>query len=307
MLEAANRLVQPLGIFTISAIICACSAPQLSDDVPAAYLADTHSYVMQSAVTGRTYQVSIALPRGYGASSVAYPVLYALDANGEFGIVVETARFLQLQNLVPELVVVGIGYPVGHYFDATGLRAKDLTPTEDLAYEAWVSRERPNQIAPDGTGGAPAFLQFLTDELIPSVESEYRVSTDRGLFGHSFGGLFSFYAMLHGEGAFRRFIIASPAFWWGDRVSFAHEAAYAEANRSLPARAFFSVGLLEPEDVPDAPWGEYISNLLEMVAVLEDRDYEGLEFTSETYPDELHTSVLPIAVTRGLRFIYSRE
>jgi len=92
-------------VVAIGVVAATCSpGPKGPDDqstraalTPPAYVAGTESRVMTSSKTGRPYQVSVALPRGYEASSASYPVLYALDANGEFGIVVETARLLQLE------------------------------------------------------------------------------------------------------------------------------------------------------------------------------------------------------------------
>jgi len=42
---------------------------------PPAYLAGTTSRIVESAITGRTYQVSVALPRTYATSNETYPVL----------------------------------------------------------------------------------------------------------------------------------------------------------------------------------------------------------------------------------------
>ncbi|MCH8123900.1 MAG: hypothetical protein IH853_12360 [Bacteroidetes bacterium] len=63
---------------------------------PSAYLEDVESRVLTSAITGRDYTISVALPLGYGDSTKTYPVLYAQDANGQFGTVVETARILRI-------------------------------------------------------------------------------------------------------------------------------------------------------------------------------------------------------------------
>jgi predicted alpha/beta superfamily hydrolase len=62
------------------------------------------------------------------------------------------------------------------------LRARDFTPTRTSG--------DPN------SGGAPAFLDFLEHELIPFIDRTYRTNTsDRGLLGHSLGGLFALYAL----------------------------------------------------------------------------------------------------------------
>ena len=130
-------------------------------------LADTRSRTVTSRITGQTYEISVALPRGYETSEYRYPVLYAVDANGEFGTVVEAARLLSSDQLVPELLIVGIGYPVGQFIDASAPRAVDLTPTADRDWERIHAAALPDRPAPEGSGGAAGFLRFLRQERIP--------------------------------------------------------------------------------------------------------------------------------------------
>jgi len=279
---------------------------------PPAYLSGTTSRIVVSETTGRTYQISVTLPRTYDTSNETYPVLYAVDANIEFGTVVETARLMQLEGLIPELIVVGIGYPVGTFIEALAPRAVDLTPTEDRGFQERAAVAEANSDRPvhEGNGGAPGFLRFVREELIPSIEAEYRADPrGRALYGHSFGGLFAFYSLLEGEGTFHRFIVGSPSLWWDQGVSFELEDRFAETHSALPARAFFSVGMLEDEGPNDAvPWGQLmVSNLRTLLDVLDERNYEGFEFASHFFEDETHTSVVPATISRGLRYIYGEE
>lgn len=310
-------MLRLVTVVTLGLLLAGCStgsdqtstASAADHSAPPAFLAGTESRVITSATTERTYQVSVALPRGYDGSAETYPVLYALDANGEFGIVVETARLLATEGQIPELVIVGIGYPVGYFLDAVDDRGVDLTLTEDPDFQENWQRLLSGFPMPPSTGGAPGFLSFLTDELIPLVDAEYRVSPgDRALFGHSLGGLFATYAMLHSDGALHRFIAASPTLSWDDRVIFEQEAAYAAANDVLSARVFFSVGLLEPDaPLEEHPWAGYITNLREFTATLESREYDGFEYTAYYFEDETHSSGIPSAVSKGLRYIYARD
>ena len=123
--------------------------------------------VITSEITGRTYEISVALPRGYGESTETYPVLYTTDANGSFGTVVEATRILRLPDEVPELINVGVGYPRGRFWNALSPRAKDLTPTSDSEWEKEAAIRRPEFPTPEGSGGAPGFLRFVKEELIP--------------------------------------------------------------------------------------------------------------------------------------------
>ena len=71
-----------------------------------------------------------------------------------------------------------IDRPVGHFFDSQGHRDLNLLPTEDSDYERIVQRKYPARPVTEGTGGAPDFLRFLREELIPRVEAG---SADRGI------------------------------------------------------------------------------------------------------------------------------
>mgnify|MGYP001462644372 CR=1 FL=1 len=259
---------------------------------PRAFLTDVESRVMEARGNGRTYQISVALPDGYGTEAT-WPVLYVTDANAEFGLAVETARLGAFAGEMPGLVVVGIGYPnPGQGFRASLTpRAFDLTPTCD-----------PSASVP--TGGAPVFLSFLRDELVPLIERDFSVSrTDRGLMGHSFGGLFATYALVAGAGLFGRFVIASPSIWWHDRSILAMEEACAASGAPMEARVFLAAGSLErtPAGVPVA------DDITGLAQRLHDRRYPGLEVECHSFDGEGHVSVIGAAFSRGLRAVYGRS
>ncbi len=275
---------------------------------PKAFLADIDNYVLDSSVhQDRQYQISVALPRTYKDSNQSYPVLYSLDANGEFGIIAETARMLAMEEKVPEIIVVGIGYPSGgRFLYSVKYRTLDYTPTVD---EKWLVEEKsrglPEFLIPAGTGGAPKFLQFIRQQLVPFIEKKYRVkSDDRILLGHSFGGLFTTYALFQGNGLFQRFVIGSPSLWWHNRVIFNVEKEYAQTHKSLPARVFISVG--SDEDKYNDDNEQTVSPFKEFVKVLEKRNYADFKWESHLFEDETHVSVIPATISRGLCRIYAK-
>ena len=250
-------------------------------------LADTESRDLTSEVTGRTYRISVALPQDYATSNKTYPVLYAVDANTQFGTVVEAARLLHLEEAVPELIIVGIGYPVGWLTNGDGWRLVDLTPTVDSSK--------------GGGGEAPGFLEFMRRELIPLVEAEFRARpTGRALYGHSLGGLYALYALFAGEGTFERYIAGSPSFGWDDRVILRQEAVYAESHDFLSAHLFLSSGSLENSE----EWGESVAEVKKFVTKLATRSYRELRVATAYFSDETHMSVIPATVSRGLRAVY---
>lgn len=256
----------------------------IAADAPDDFIRDVQTWTTTSDA-GRDYKISVALPANYNETGDPYRVLYVTDANAEFGTAVEAARLN-----APGTIVVAIGYDdPGQGFAASSTRRTlDLTPTD-------IAADIP-------TGGAPEFLDFLRSELIPQIESEFHADpADRALMGHSFGGLFATYALLHGDGLFQRFVIASPSIWWDDRVILEMEAAYAGSHDALDARVFLSVGELE-ETTSGFPM---TSDMTSFARTLASRGYEGLELGATVFDDETHLSVIGAAFSRGVRFIYA--
>jgi predicted alpha/beta superfamily hydrolase len=71
----------------------------------------------------------------------------------------------------------------------------------------------------DCDGGA--FLDFLTNELHPQLQSRFRVSdTGHGLFGFSYGGLFALYAWLRGGTPFATVGAGTPGISSADSQLF---------------------------------------------------------------------------------------
>jgi len=287
------RLTRLTPLLLLTAIGCSSEKEAATTELwePfAGALADTQRRSLTSEITGRKYQISVALPENYSTSNESYPVLYAVDANGEFGTVVEAARLLRLDELVPELIIVGIGYPVGRYSNARELRRVDLRPAED-----------PTEDSSENSDGATRFLDFIRRELIPLVELEFRANpTGRAFYGHSLGGQFALFALFEGEGTFERVIAGSP----GIRKLFQRESAYAKSYDSLPAKLFLSSGILEDGRVVNVRYGNRLSDVKEFVATLESRNHKGLQIKTAYFEDETHVSVIPATISRGLRVIY---
>lgn len=270
-------------------------------------VADTETFLITSKITGRTYQIFIALPHAYDKSEESFPVIYGVDANGQFGTLVEASRLLPFEGY-PKTIVISVGYPVGQFRDALPPRAIDLTPTSNQKLIEKLASDYPEEPAMEGSGGASQFLRFLEEELFTLIEFRYKASPEnRTLYGHSFGGLFGTYALFKGNQAFTRFIIGSPSYWWDEKVSFEFEKEYAKANQNLNAKVFFSIGMLEekPGDEVMAPFN-MVSNLKVFLSVLEKRGYKDLTYESVFFPEENHLSVIPPTISRGLRFVFDR-
>jgi predicted alpha/beta superfamily hydrolase len=240
MMKASFRTgLLGLGIMLVLAI-SAC-APQTPSPAPVSgtpltisrvSLADTEVRAIKSSSTGRDYDIYVGLPGGYAQNQgKKYPVLYVLDGQWDFKLLESIYGGLLYDQFVPEMIVVGITYS-GDSPDYGALRAMDYTPI----YDRYVT----------GSGGAPQFLAFVKQELIPFIETNYRAdSSQRVLMGSSFGGSFTLFAMFSEPGLFSGYVAASPAVDFGQRAVFQQEAAYASQHKDLPVRLFLSVGSLE--------------------------------------------------------------
>jgi predicted alpha/beta superfamily hydrolase len=245
-------------------------------------LLDAEVFLFESTSTGQVYRIYVAVPPGYDpASKKGYPVVYSLDANWHFPIDAYGFRSLLMGGELKEVIIVGIGYDTDDDNEVAQLRAQDMLP---------------------GLNG-PAFLEFIQEELIPEIEGNYNADPkDRTLAGHSYGGLFTLYALFHATDTFQRYLAMSPALWYGfdeyERVVFAYEEAYAAENKKLPVELFLSVGELEPEEQYGGLW--MVSNLIEFNEVLEGRNYKGLELEMVIVEALGHAGCYPSAFTRGL-------
>jgi predicted alpha/beta superfamily hydrolase len=165
------------------------------ENLPLVTIPATHQHLVKAAAIDQNYLVSVALPYGYEENSDQhYPTIYVMDGHWYFGMVVDMVRIMNTPvpfcNELPDAIIVGVGYPDGVTLiekrnEIGQRRMRDFSPLKDQSLEEWhwsvfpASKNQPS-------GGANAFLEFLRGELIPLIESSYRVDpSNRCLLGHS--------------------------------------------------------------------------------------------------------------------------
>ena len=132
----------------------------------------------------------VHLPEGYEKTNKKYPVVYVLNAHMMSTIACASATVDRLGfELIPEMILIGISN--------TG-RARNYFP------------QRPG----GKPGEADTFLRFLSQELLPFIDKNYRTLDFRILSGQSNTGLFAVYAYLSTPSLFQACIAASPSFGW---------------------------------------------------------------------------------------------
>jgi predicted alpha/beta superfamily hydrolase len=186
-----------VAVLVAVAVWCAPGSLR-SQDGAIPYVIGTTQQI-HSDVLGEDRQIIVHLPQGYQVGLQRYPVMYLLDGDAHFHHTTGIIQFLAQQGYMPEMIVVAI---------PNTDRTRDLTPEPS----AELAERRPT------AGGADDFLRFLSDELIPWIEGQYRTAPFRVLVGHSLGGLFVTHALLVQPEVFDGYISISPAIWWNDQA-----------------------------------------------------------------------------------------
>jgi predicted alpha/beta superfamily hydrolase len=250
-------------------------------------------HVVRSKINGQTYNVSVVLPVGYDtltqrAAATRYPTLYVLD--GEWMLF---GRFTRAGYPVsPNVIVVGIASATEH----PQRRSFDYTPRDDSS--AWAKRALQGGVP---FGGADAFLRVLKEEIIPLVDRTYRTTSDRGIHGHSMGGLFVAYAMLEAPDLFTRYAMTSPSLWWNERMIITREPEFAKQHPVFPKHIFVSIGS-EEDSAMAAVMYQFARRLC---GSFSKGYYKGLELIVESIPGEEHQS--PVPHWRAMRALYPAD
>lgn len=271
--------------------------------VPSISVDGSASYRLEAKNVDETYLIEVTRV-GQLSADEKYAVVYALDGNVFHPLVSRIATILNgFGDSVPPLLVVSIGYvpddaslSVVENFrsDYTFARVRDFTHAVN---EEFLATAPPNAPENFSIGGAGNFLAFLDEELKPFIGRLYPTdANDQTLIGHSFGGLFVFYALFNSPSSFQRYIASSPSLSYDGRSIFEDEIALADTIDDLNANLFISVGSLERD--------EMIGNATAMASRLRGREYENLDLEFQIFPEEDHESVTPVAVTRGLREVF---
>ena len=246
--------------------------------------------------------VYVQLPLDYVSDgSREYPVWYVTDANRSFPIIANISTVLGYPPTgFPQVIVVGIGYEIQSMADWAAFRTRDLTPTvnegTEKYWEELLARFTGGDTIHVETGGASRFLSFIADEVIPFIESEYRVSPKkRTLAGYSYGGLFTLFALFDRPGLFNHYFAGSPSIHYDDQVMLRLEEEFSYNHSDLPAKLFMCKGGLEDTSG--------IEDMNKMAEVLLSRHYPGLEIITHVFEDETHSTAMAASFMRGFTIL----
>lgn len=253
---------------------------------PSVSLPNTEMQTIQSAIlNGEEYQLLVHFPDGYDARK-KYDVLFVLDGISAFPTAVDCLGILhgECDKNYAEPLLIGIsdGAMIGK---PGNKRDRDFTPT---AFKT--------QWGTTGGGGGPAFLRFIEQEVIPFVEKTYSVTKNRALYGYSYGGLFTSYALLTKPGLFQKIMIGSPSLFADDAVILRRfEPDYAKTHKDLPVSVWLSVGANDEYLVDDTK---------KFAEVLKNRKYSSLRLHTQIVEGVNHLTGIQPTMLQAFKWAY---
>jgi predicted alpha/beta superfamily hydrolase len=188
-----NKTILSFALLLITSYLVA----QKTSGIPLAKQVTLHSEIV-----GDDYSLQVTLPYPFKPYEKKYPVLFYLDAFGKSAGMNELVKSKMYSRSFQQFVMVGISYNTN--LRAYGkLRSRDyIPPMNDM----------------DSINGGSNFLNFIKDELIPYCETNYSTDpNDRGLLGHSLGGLFTAWAFKKEPDLFNKLAILSPSLQYGQK------------------------------------------------------------------------------------------
>ncbi|MBW6498576.1 MAG: hypothetical protein K0B09_09325 [Bacteroidales bacterium] len=259
-------------------------------------------HVISSELMGKDYQLYMSFPKSYSTQdTISYPVLYVLDGRIAFPSIIGTKEALDLfGDEIEDVIIVGIGSGLSIRSWSIS-RIYDYTTSVDTLHDRTLEKQRD---IPEGTfqsGGADDFLECLKTEIIPFIDKHYKTNTDRGIAGHSIGGLFAAWCLINSDGYFTRFGISSPSLWW-DNGKVLNQAVLQFTNNKTwdipPSKVFICVGENEKFMVPF---------MEKFKSHLETADYENIELKWQIFVGETHLSAWPASTSKTITTLYGKK
>jgi predicted alpha/beta superfamily hydrolase len=265
---------------------------------------NTEMISFYSDILGQEMVLFVKLPSGYyNEPQKIFPSWYFTDGNRSFPLIANISSIFEIPvPSDPEPIIISIAYKIRDMADWGAWRTRDLTPTNipslDSSWAKTLTGMTGRQFKVK-SGGAKKFLECIEKEIIPLVESNFRISkVNRGLGGYSYGGLFSLYVLFNQPELFSIYYAGSPSISYDKGILYNLEKEYSSAHRDLKARLFMTAG--EKED------SSMIDNLNKMANILGSRNYPGLIITTCVFQNETHQSCIPVSIMRAFRILYDK-
>ena len=216
--------------------------------------------------------LNIYLPDGYHPDSLAtYPTIYALDgsANEDFPHIAGLVQFMNMYDLLPKSIVVGIA---------------NVDRYRDFTYPSSVKRDKKDIPT---SGGSQKFINFIEKEVQPFIQKNYNTNGHQTIIGQSLGGLLATEILLKKPNLFDDYVIVSPSLWWDKQKLVDSAADFFRSHTTLTKKIYISLGKEHPimHEVAD-----------KLVLAIRDSNSKNIELFYDPILEENHATILHRAV-----------
>ena len=294
--------IKPTKILAFTLLLLIFSTNLISQNLEPKERLLEPDHTITSEIMGADYELYISFPISYSTKdSITYPVLYVMDGRRDFEMFNQINRFLSYSGNTEDVIIVGVGFSQDPK-NRTNLRFFNFTPS--VMDTAVTNKIEMKQGLPKGTiktGGGAKFLEVLKTEIIPFVDKSYKTNSDRGITGHSMGGLFTAYCLLNSDGFFTRIGISSPYLKYKNEEFLDQAILQFTENKTWdipPTKVFMSAG--GKEDLHILP------NMTKFIAYLNNAEYDNIDLSWHLYENESHNSLIPICLRQSIIELYRK-
>jgi predicted alpha/beta superfamily hydrolase len=135
------------------------------------------------------------------------------------------------------------------------------------------------------------FLKFIKDELMAKIETDFRIN-QRILFGHSFAGGFTVYAMINNPGLFDKYIASSPT----PIMDMIEPEIYNQLDAKLGKQVKFYIGYGSKDMGQVKKWSGKLIDNLQLLKLT------NIQWKSEIFEGENHNTSDLNSLKNGLKF-----
>ena len=291
--------------------------PELSEMIPG-----TRFFTTWSEAVGARLGVWVTVPPAYALGTDPLPVLYVTGANMQVALTAPLGVAMSLDPIRPVRphIQVAIGYVGDDARDFIRVRNRDLVPPGEPFPHQMADHLRPRVdrgLLPEETFRrivdelsstcADRFLSFIEDELHPEIAAAWRIdSDDAGLFGYSYGALFSLYAFARPSRLFRTVGASSPGVLSPESEVYRLYRERLASGDAGPSRLHLTVNASEGSG-PEALYRDLSARYLQTLDLIRREPLPGVRVTAETLIGEVHATGIIDGFRSFLRACYGAD
>jgi len=236
------------------------------DSLGSLTLSNIDTWRIHSSTIGEDYELYVLRTTTYDTTKVRLPVLFMTDGDWNMTVAMNCFSMLRQDYATREPLIVGIGYGKGQ-----NKRVRDLDPEN----------------------GGPNFLAFIEKEVIPFINSTYRTTDEKAIYGYSMGGMFTTYILFNRPELFDMVFIGAPGN--NGRQLMPSARQYFKKHTDLKGRVFVGVGGYEKE---------VVMNIDSLKNFLLSRKCPSLKIRTDITPGANHGAALAQVMQNAIAFGY---